>query len=160
MSCLTNRVSMPKCGTYNLTSKIMKAVLIISLFFCLSLSANVKESMERVRNELQLELTKTRLKVIKADGDLNTLFNNILRTHEKLERILLRHPEMIKNANLKEPKLSQLKLKLINEDEDLIDMKKVLIRLHRKLEDALEKKPEIKSLMQRLDSINNRLQKL
>ncbi|MCM8525913.1 MAG: hypothetical protein NE327_05310 [Lentisphaeraceae bacterium] len=116
--------------------------------------------MERVRNEIQLEIAKTRLRVIQADSDLTTLFNSILRTHEKLDRLIKRHPDIVKNAKLKEPQLTQLKLKVIKEDEDMVDLKNILIKMHRKLEDGLKKNADLQSLERRLSSIESRLQKL
>lgn len=135
-------------------------IFIITLFLSCSLFSGVKEDMQRVRNELQLEITKTRLKVIQKDGDLTTLFNSILRTHEKLDRLIKRHPDLVKNANLKEPQLTQLKLKIIKEDEDMVDMKNILVKMHRKLEEGLKKNQELQSLEKRLASIEFRLKKL
>ena len=135
-------------------------IFIISLFLTCSLFSGVKEDMERVRNELQLEITKTRLKAIHSDSDLTTLFNSILRAHEKLDRLIKRHPDLIKNADLKEPKLTQLKLKIIKEDEDMLDMKNILVKMHRKLEDGLAKNKDLQNLERRLSSIEFRLKKL
>ena len=150
---------MRKCGTFNLTSKTMK-IFIITLFFSISLFSGVKEDMERVRNEIQLEITKTRLRAIQADSDLNTLFNSILRTHEKLDRLVNRHPDILKNATLKEPKLTQLKLKIIKEDEDMVDLKNILVKMHRKLEDGLKDNKDLQNLERRLSSIESRLDRL
>lgn len=116
--------------------------------------------MERVRNEIQLELTKERLKLIKANVELTTLFNNIVRTHEKMERILMRHPDLIKNEKLKEPELTKLKLKIMSEDEDIRELKGILIKMHRKLEESLQKNEGIANLQKRLNSIEARLKLL
>ena len=150
---------MRKCGTSNLTSKTMK-IFIITLFFSISLFSGVKEDMERVRNEIQLEITKTRLRAIQADSDLKTLFDSILRTHEKLDRLVNRHPDILKNAKLKEPKLTQLKLKVMKEDEDMVDLKNILVKMHRKLEDGLKDNKDLQNLEKRLSSIESRLDRL
>ena len=135
-------------------------IFIISLVLTFSVFSGVKEDMERVRNEIQLELTKERLKLIKADVELTTQFNNILRTHEKLDRILKRHPELIKNEKLKEPELTRLKLKIMKEDEDIRDLRGILIKMHRKLEGELHKDKTIANLKRRLNSIESRLKLL
>ena len=135
-------------------------IFIISLFLSVSVFSGVKEDMERVRNEIQLELTKERLKVIKGNVELTTQFNSILRTHEKLERILKRHPELIKNSKLKEPELTKLKLKIMKEDEDVRELKGILVKMHRKLEDSLQKDKGIANLQRRLNSIEARLKLL
>jgi len=135
-------------------------IFIISFFLTLSVFSGVKEDMERVRNEIQLELTKERLKLIKANVELTTQFNNILRTHEKLERILKRHPELIKNEKLKEPDLTKLKLKIMKEDEDIRELKGILTKMHRKLEEELQKNKSIANLQRRLTSIESRLKLL
>lgn len=137
----------------------MKTLIAI---FLLSLStfAGVKEDMLRVKKEIELELTKERIRVIKSDGDLTNIFNNILRNHETLDRILKRHPEIVKNDKLKEPELTQLKMKLMREDEDMKDLRDVLVKLHRKLEEGLDKHKSITDLKSRLKSIENRLDRL
>ena len=116
--------------------------------------------MQAYRDELRLELTKTRLKVIQSETALKTLFDRILRAHIQLKRILERHPEYIKNKKMKEPELSMLKLKLLREDEDLRDQKESIIKLHRKLEEELLKNPEVKELTDKLASVERRLDSL
>lgn len=139
-----------------MTMKIFIAILLFSL----SALAGVKEDMLRVKKEIELELTKERIRVIQKDGDLTNIFNNILRNHETLDRILKRHPEIVKNAKLKEPELTRLKMKLMREDEDMKDLRDALVKLHRKLEEGLDKHESIAELKTRLKSIENRLDRL
>ena len=135
-------------------------ILTVLLIFSAAVFAGPKEDLQNQRNKLNLELTKERLKVIEKDGDLNILHNNILRTHGRLATILAKHPEIVKNKDLKEPELSKLKLKLLNEDEDIRDIKVSLVKMHRKLEAGLMKDPQIKELTERLDSLDFRLSRL
>jgi hypothetical protein len=133
---------------------------IILLFSSMALLAGPKEDLQKARNEAQLLLIQERLKLIVEDTDLKILHDNILRTHAKLASALAQHPELKKNPTLKEPQLSKLKLKLIEEDEDLRDLKNILIQRHRKLETLMIKNEHIKSLTNKLDALNDRLEKL
>ena len=134
--------------------------LIVFMFLTSVAFADAKEDMQNIRTKVNLQLTLERVELIEKDADLKILYNNILRTHSRLASILNKHPELLKNKNLKEPKLSQLKIKLLKEDEDLIDIRMSLVRMHRKLELKLMENPRIKELTERVESIDRRIQKL
>ena len=147
---------MQECGMRSLKNRAMKTFLIL-LLTTFTVMAASKEEIQKQRNTVNLELTKVRLQYIEKNEDLKILHNNILRTHGRLASIMAKHPELIKNKDLKEPELSKLKLKLMIEDEDLSDIRASLVKMHRRLEALLLKDPKIKSLTDKLDSLEKQL---
>ena len=137
----------------------MRFLIVFMLLTSMAL-ADAKKDMQNIRNKVNMQLTLERVELMEKDADLKILYSNILRTHGRLASILNKHPELLKNKNLKEPKLSQLKIKLLKEDEDLIDIRMSLVRMHRKLELKLMENPRIKELTERVESIDRRIQKL
>ncbi len=138
----------------------MQIRILFILFFVGTLFADVKENLLKVKNGIEMELTNERLKILKSDGDLNNIMQNIQRSYEALDRLVKRHPEIVKNSKLKEPQLTELKLKIMQEDEDMRDVRITLQKLHRNLELSFEKYPKIVELKSRLTSIESRLESI
>ena len=122
--------------------------LLVISFLSLAVSLSAATPLQKL-NAAKLELAHERLRVIRADEDLNLTHQRLMRKHRALAEALAKHPK-IKGSKLKEPQLTQLKVKLLREDEELREFREVILKMHRKLEDKLAKKKSIVALMEKV----------
>ncbi|NQZ57539.1 MAG: hypothetical protein HRT88_08735 [Lentisphaeraceae bacterium] len=128
--------------------------LLLISFLCLAVSLSAASPQQKL-NAAKLELAHERLRVIKADEDLNLAHQRLMRKHRALAEALAKNPKL-KNSKLKEPQLTQLKVKLLREDEELREFREVILKMHRKLEDELLKKKSIVVLMEKVEALGKK----